>query len=161
MAREEQDREDLLAEAKALIERISLRLGNDAEETVVGFRRDGSASVFFGPQPVYQLNSQDQLRRAFADGLIYKAEAGRLVALRRQRTEQAVELVRRVLNDAEAQQFVAEMHRQLDRLQTALGQSDFALVGQVPETTNVVDRVRQWIAGLPPSIAIAPSPRVR
>ena len=161
MARQEQNREDLLAEAKALVERVSLRIDGTDEETVVGFRRDGSASLFFGATRVYQFTSQGQLRRAYVDDLLYKAESGRLVALRRQRTDQAVELVRHDLRDDEAEAFINEMRRHLDKLQRALTADRFSLVGQVPETSNVVDRVRAWLEEFGGEISIARSPRVR
>jgi hypothetical protein len=161
MARQEQDREDLLAEAKALVERASLRIDRDAEETIVGFRRDGSASLFFGAARVYQFTSQGHLRRAFVDDVLYKAEGGRLVALRRHRTANAVELVRHDLDDDAAQGFLEEMRRHLDRLRDALTAGRFSLVGQVPETSDVVVRVRQWLDRFGGAISIARSPRVR
>ncbi len=161
MARQEQDREDLLAEAKALVERVSLRIDGTDEETVVGFRRDGSASLFFGAMRVYQFTSQGQLRRAFVDDLLYKAEGGRLVALRRQRTDKAVELVRHDLEDDAAEGFMEEMRQHLEKLRRALTAGRFSLVGQVPETSNVVDRVREWLERFGGEISIARSPRVR
>ena len=161
MARREQDREDLLAQAKALVERVSLRIEGEREETVVGFRRDGSASMFFGATRVYQFTSQGQLRRAYVDDLLYKAEGGRLVALRRQRTDQAVELVRHDLEEDATQDFMEAMRRHLDRLRRALTADRFSLVGQVPETSNVVGRVREWLEEFGGEISIASSPRVR
>ena len=97
MAREEHNREDLLAEATALVERASLRLDGFAEEVVVGFRRDDSASFYFGADRVYQFTSEGALRRAMIAPLLYKAEQGRLIALERHRTADAVEMVRREL----------------------------------------------------------------
>ena len=74
MARRESDREDLLREATALVERAELTIEGFDEPIVVGFRRDGSASFFFGADPVYQFNTAFELRRAFVVGLLYKAE---------------------------------------------------------------------------------------
>src|SRR6186997_1242741 len=94
MARRESEREDLLREATALVERAELTLEGSEEPIVVGFRRDGSASFFFGVDPVYQFNAACELRRAFVGGLLYKAERGRLVSLSRQRTMESVALFR-------------------------------------------------------------------
>ncbi len=95
MDRQQSDREDLLAEATALVERIELVLPGYAEPIVAGFRASDCASLFFGTDPVYQFNSQRQLRRAFVDGLLYKAECGRLVSLTRTQNVLAVELITR------------------------------------------------------------------
>src|SRR6476469_7343231 len=97
MSRQESDREDLLREATALVERIELRLPDQPESVVAGFRRDGSASFFFGQSPVYQFNSGRELRRAYRDGLLYKTDNGRLVEMRRERTDTAIELRSRML----------------------------------------------------------------
>ena len=86
MSRSESDREDLLREATALVERVELSIPGYGESIVVGFRRDGSASFFFGQSPVFQFNSQRELRRAFRDGLLFKTDNGRLVEMRRERT---------------------------------------------------------------------------
>ena len=78
MSRTEQDREDLLREATALIERVELRVSGWSESVVAGFRRGGQASFFFGADLVYQFNAALQLRRGFHNGQLIKAEDGRL-----------------------------------------------------------------------------------
>ena len=90
MARDQSSREDLLREATALVERIELRIAGPMsvkhdrdDHVVVGFRANGSASFFFGEDPVYQFNSAGQLRRAYCGGLLIKAAHGRLVSLQR------------------------------------------------------------------------------
>ena len=47
MARQESNREDLLREATALVERVELHVPAFEEPIVVGFRRDGCASFLF------------------------------------------------------------------------------------------------------------------
>ena len=47
MARQEQEREDLLREAVALVERIEVQTAREQGTVVIGFRRDGAASVYF------------------------------------------------------------------------------------------------------------------
>src|SRR5262245_23531542 len=101
MARQESAREDILREATALVERVELQVPNAPEHVVVGFRRNGAASVFFGADPVYQFNEAGELRRAYVGGELYKAERGGLVALCRERGEREVALVRRELANDE------------------------------------------------------------
>ena len=75
MARNQSDREDLLREATALVERAELRISGWSEPVVVGFRRGGGASLFFGGKEVYQFNAGGELRRAFVAGRLIKASA--------------------------------------------------------------------------------------
>src|SRR5687767_14012240 len=116
MAREESNREDLFREATALVERIELvpKLAKSTASTitagdepiVAGFRTDGALSSFFCADPVYQFNAAGELRRAYCDGLLFKAVNGRLVSLRRERNEQEVQLARHELSDIEQEEFV-------------------------------------------------------
>src|SRR5437870_346539 len=121
MAQRETDREDLLAEATALVERVELSIespsnadfaaslatrGTKHDPIVAGFRRDGSLSIFFGGDPVYQFNARGELRRAFVNGLLYKAVQGKLAALRRVRSADETQLVRHDLTPAETVQFL-------------------------------------------------------
>lgn len=159
MAKQEQDREDLLAEAKALSQRIGLQLSDDEEPLVVGFRRDGSASFYFGAGRAYQFTSAGQLRRAFVDDFLFKAEGGKLVAMRRERKTNVVELVSREL-DAEAQHgFLQEMLAHLDKLKHAVASGRFSVTGQVPAEADVMGRVRDWLERFADGITVARSPR--
>ena len=156
----ETDREDLLREATALVERAELTVPDFAEPIVVGFRNSGAASLFFGPELVYQFNTVQALRRAFRDGLLYKADAGQLIALRRERTPTEVALIRSPLSDEQTVEFLSEMHSNLGRLRRALDSGNFKLSAEVPAGANVVVRVRNWLHILPGSITIADSPRL-
>ncbi len=158
MAREEHDREDLLAEATALVERAGIRIAGEAE-VVFGFRSGGSASIYFGAEPVYQFNTQGELRRAFVGDRLYKADAGRLVSLRRERTPEAVELRSSRLDEAAQQELLAEMRRRLHALASALRGGRFTLVGQVPPGADVVGRMVDWLQHFGERTAVATSPR--
>jgi len=159
MARQEEEREDLLAEATALVERVSLRIAGYEEEVVVGFRRDQSASIYFGGDPVYQFTSQGELRRAFVGNLLYKAREGRLVSLRRERSQEATTLVSRELDPAASQSFLQTMRANLERLHDALAKCNFSIVGQVPETMDLISRVCCWLDEFADRVEIAQSPR--
>ena len=162
MAREESKREDLLREATALIERIELAPAGDppAEHVVVGFRAEGALSVFFGSDPVYQFNTAGQLRRAFCDGLLFKAVRGRLVSLRRERGEHEVQLLRHELSDDEQTGFLSQMGDRLQRFILLMETGRITIVGQVPPDVDILDHVRAWFVGHDP-MAIAKTPHVR
>ena len=157
MAREEQDREDLMREATALVERVELRVPHDAETVVVGFRRIGGASFFFGADPVFQFNAAGELRRAFVAGKLLKAEHGRLVELTRVRTPDETQLVRRELSVTESGLLVTVMSERLASLRDALAAA-FEIVAQVPTDLDLVGRVRAELETLCRSTTIADSP---
>jgi hypothetical protein len=161
MSRRESDREDLLREATALVERAELSLPGCNEPVVVGFRRNGSANCYFGADPVYQFNAAGELRRAYLGGLLYKAERGRLIALRRERTENEVALVRSELTADETAAVQATLQNDLHRLNDALVSGSFTLRGQVPGDAHVVSRICEWLGHLPPTIGIARIPNAR
>jgi hypothetical protein len=159
MARQEQDREDLLAQATALVERASLRVKGRDEEIIVGFRRDGGASFYFGAARAYQFSSDGPLRRAFVGELLFKAEAGKLVALRRRRTEHAVELVRDDLDAEATRAFLDEMQSHLGQLHRAIVADGLTLVAQIPSAADVLGRIRAWLHQFARCGTIARSPR--
>lgn len=161
--------EDLLREATALVDRVELVAafepphGNTPSVTrvVVGFRRDGSASVFWDGDPVYQFNRRNELRRGFWQGRMLKAEQGRLVALSRHRTPAAVQLLREPLSASEQQTFLTTLADHLCQLQHAIQQGQLSIAGQVPADTDVLGRVRDWLVALPLPPTIASHAAVR
>jgi hypothetical protein len=161
MSRQESDREDLLREATALVERVELRLPEQPESIVAGFRRDGSASFFFGQSPVYQFNSRCELRRAYISGLLYKVDSGKLVEMRRERTATAVELRSRPLSSEEAAQFLLDTEKWLSTLRSALVAGNAEVLGQVPGDKDVVARVIAWLQELPFEIVLAKTSRLQ
>ena len=160
MAKDEQDREDLLAEATALVQRVELNVDGFVDPVVVGFRESGAASIYFGAEPVYQFNSKNELRRAYANSRLLKADRGRLIALERRRTSDQVQLVRHELDDAETDAFRAEIRQCFGQLLEALGAGRFRIVGQVPEGADVVGRACTWLLSMAGEIPLARSPRV-
>ena len=160
MSRQESEREDLLREATALVERVELRLPEQPESIVAGFRRDGSASFFFGQSPVYQFNSRRELRRAYVDGLLYKTDNGRLIEMRRERTAVAVELHSRGLPDDEAAKFLVAAEVWLGSLRDALAAGTADVLGQVPIEKDVAARVTAWLEELPAKIVLAKTSRL-
>lgn len=159
MARETHDREDLLREATALVERIELRVASEEAPVVIGFRRDGCASVYVGASPAYHFNTRGELRRAFVADELWKAENGRLVALNRDRNAERVQLVARGLTDGEQAAALADLRQRLRALEADLRDpSGFQIVGLAPAARDVLARVRDWLSGLVDEIAVAASP---
>jgi hypothetical protein len=161
MAREEHDREDLLREATALVERAELRFPHVREPVVIGFRRDGCGSIYLGAEPTWHFNTQNELRRAYIEGRLVKAERGRLVSLERRRAKGQVQLLRHELNDAETAALLASLQNAVAQLSNSLNEATFELVGQVPESSDVVTRIRRWLGSLPQPAHIASSPHSR
>jgi hypothetical protein len=158
MARDEAPREDLMREAVALVRRIELELDAEPAPVVVGFRRDGSVSLFFGDDPVVQFNSYRELRRGYSAGRLLKAEHGRLVSLTRQLTERQTRLVRHELTERETASYLSDIQARLHRLRRALHEGRVGVLRQAPENQDVLAEARRWIDSLADPIPIAHSP---
>jgi hypothetical protein len=155
MAREESNREDLLREATALVERIELVPKDDSPiatrtlgigPIVAGFRRNGALSIFFGEDPVYQFNATGELRRAYCEGKLLKASRGHLTALTRRRTQNEVQLIRHQLSQEEETAFLSQMDVRLRQFSELLNANLLEVVGQVPPDVDVVDRLKKCLA---------------
>ena len=162
MARHESDREDLLREATALLERVELAPLDDAhaERITAGFRVSGAMSIYFGADPVYQFNATGELRRAHCDGRLFKAVRGRLVSLRRTRQHGEVQLLRHGLGVDEQAAFLARMSDRLRSLAAQLDRGDYRVIGQVPPDADVLRRLCEWLSRHNDE-TIAKSPHVR
>ncbi|MEX0820049.1 MAG: hypothetical protein WD070_10675 [Pirellulaceae bacterium] len=160
MARLEQDREDLIREATALVRRVELQCAGQAEPWVVGFRRGGEASIFAGAQLVFQFNAAGELRRGFWNSRLVKAEAGRLIQLQRRRTEDEVQLVRHELAGEQTAEFLRLAAETLNQLRRVLDTGELVILKRVPDDLNVIQALKSWLESLPEPIAIASAPNV-
>lgn len=133
MARQSEDREDLLRDATAFPTRVQLRWRRGEVDTVVfaGFRANGAASIYINQDPVYHFNTNGQLRRAFVEDLLIKAEAGRLVRWHRRQGEGEVVMVREEMSKEAQDQFAHTAIASLHNLRNQLAQRDFQIDGQV------------------------------
>jgi hypothetical protein len=115
---------------------------------------------------VYHFNSLGELRRAFVDGLLYKAEGGELVSLERHRDPTETTLVSRELSSDEKHLLLDAMQRELLQLRVRVSSAAATVCGQVTsaETESrgetASSRVREWLSQMPPQFAVARSPRV-
>jgi hypothetical protein len=128
MARQESPREDLIAEATALIDRIEFTQ-QDGDLIFAGFKRSGGLSIYFGEDPVYQFDDQGRLRRAFKSDLMYRSQSTTLTLLQRVRTEQETVLQSRDLSNEHCNAFLAEMATTLTSFLSML-QEDKLIVGR-------------------------------
>jgi hypothetical protein len=147
MPHECHDREGLLRDARALVPRVQLQvtLGGKRVSLFAGFR-GAALSLYYNADPVFHFNADGELRRAFLDGRLVKAGAGRLVAMERVFTPTAVELQAAEMS-AEAQAaLVADLAARLAELRDVLAAGDYTLDGQVPAEGDAVERLAAWLA---------------
>jgi hypothetical protein len=133
MARTESDREDLIREATALKQRVEWDVPGESEPVVTGFKRDGSLSVYFGQDPVYQFNPAGQLRRAYVDDFLYRTQGDTLARLHRERTADETTLVRQDLTEDTLAEFVTTMRSRLTRLTNCIDDQSGTILRQVIE----------------------------
>ena len=163
MARHSQDREDLLRDATALVNRAQLqvKLMDRSHDIFFGFRAQGAASIYFDQDPVYHFNDAGELRRAFVDDLLIKSERGQLVTWRRQTGTQEVAMIRAEMTAEAQREFCQRVTTQLQALLRAIVVPDYVLVGQVTATEGgqVVDLLAEFLERTI-DIKVAASPRV-
>jgi len=143
MAKQESDREDLMREATALVRRAELVMekSDELDPVVVGFRRDGRFSVYFGADPVYQFDHQLRLRRAYVDGLLFRTQGATLAELTRVRDGSGTQLLRRDFSPSELEEFRESALRRLADLQGAMASGKVRITGKVPPDWQVFEEV--------------------
>jgi hypothetical protein len=141
VARNEQDREDLIREAVALTQRTEFDVPELAEHVVIGFRVTGACSIYLGADPVYQFDEQHRLRRAFVDGRLFRSQPPTLVELTRQRTDQHTTLLSRDLSAAECDDFLNRMRSRLTTLAHAIQSGSITVRGTVPADTDLLPAI--------------------
>ena len=158
MARQEQDREDLLRDGKQMWLRAECKL--DGVVVVIGFRSEGQVSVYVGPDPVFQFNSSLELRRVFFNGKRYSAIQGRLCELTRSETSGRVRLSpQAILAKVEAEIRVT-LESNLAQVQLALEspETGWRLVGG--DFLDFQKQLSGWLASVLENFKIAETPNV-
>lgn len=150
MARTESDKEDLIAEATALVERAEFRRVEASGEMssqasrwgtlTVGYRSNGSLAIYFDQDPFYQFDADGLLRRAFEDGFLYRSEADTLAKLHRERTESQTTLQRSDLNETQLGKFRQRMNGRLTELRQMFQSGAFVSPRQVSPRGDIVPR---------------------
>ena len=146
MARNEQDREDLIREAVALVDRVELSVAGFEEFITIGFRANSAMSIFIGQDPVYQFDPAGRLRRAFVDGLLFRSQEVTLAMLKRERTETETRLLRTDLDAGMLQTFRATMQKSLEILCQNLDVGRFTTIRSAPEAVDHIPRIRSALA---------------
>lgn len=142
MARQESEREDLMREAVALVERVELQCDGFPESIIAGFRSAGELSLFYGQDPVYQFDAEFRLRRAYVAGHLYRSHGTTLARLTRERTPEETRLLRYDLQAEELVQFQDQMRDTLRRLLTTLPSATTSVLRSVPEGNAVAERTQ-------------------
>jgi hypothetical protein len=160
MARIAHDREDLLRDARALIPRVKFRMqAANADATVVAGFRGEALSLYINDDPAFHFNGSGQLRRVFLAGRLIKAEAGRLIAMTRVRTDKQIELHAEELAETEQQLLLSALANRLVEIKAALESGDATIDGQVPADGDAVPRLIAWLIRNDRPTP-APSPRI-
>ncbi len=142
MARQESEREDLMREAVALVERVELLCAGFAESITAGFRSAGELSLFFGQDPVYQFDGEFRLRRAYVAGHLYRSQGTTLARLTRERTPEETRLLRYDLQAEELALFQIQMREILSRFLMSLQPATTSVLRSVPEGSAVAQRTQ-------------------
>lgn len=139
MAVQESDREDLIREAVAFVDRVEWIAPHEAEPVFVGLRKDGSLSVYFGQDPVYQFNPDMQLRRAYVDGLLYRTQGETLASLERKRTAAETIMQRIDLTSLQLHDFLSTMQDRIELLANAIRTNSTEQTRAVLQNRSVAD----------------------
>ena len=133
MAKQEVDREDILREATALVNRVELEVSGRAagDHIVFGFRECGSLAVYFGGEPVYQFNANQALRRAYHQGCLLKAVDCLLASMRRERQDDKLQLLSTSWDEEKTREFIGQVRRDMFQLVEAIAAGKVQVIGFV------------------------------
>jgi hypothetical protein len=141
MARHESDREDLFAEATALIRRAELTIDDHAVRIVLGSKADGAWSIYFGGDPVYHFDRQGRLKRAFANGKLFRTQGDTLAELTRERSDDATVLRRRDLQSRDCDHFFTALQMRLTPLLAAFETGTVRVLRSQPADFDVIQEM--------------------
>jgi len=156
MARNEADREDLLAEATGLSPCWELEVAGVDDPVVAGFKKNGNCSLYFGGDPVYQFDPEGNLRRGFVGGYLFRSEGSSLSKIHRDRTETTSTLVRYDLNEAELREWFAGMRKTVAELIDRIDRGEYRILrerGTDPAVFNRLTDSLQQILNNPPKLS--------
>lgn len=148
MARNESDREDLLAEATGLSPCWEIEVSGEAEPVVAGYKKTGNLSLYFGGDRVYQFDAAGCLRRGYVAGDLYRSEGPTLARIRRDRTDDETTLLRYDLNAEELQAWLADLRSHLDQLLQKLECQDYRILRERGADPSEFERLQVSIREL-------------
>ena len=139
--RVEADREDLMADAVNLRERIELQVTGSDHPVTIGCNDLGHWSFYFGAEPMYRFDSAGQLRRAIREGKLYRTQGTTLAVMVRVRTEQETQLQRRDLGPIEVEAFLALVGGQMQHLAVEFAAGRCQMLREVSASADFKDRL--------------------
>ncbi len=152
MARTESDKEDLIADATALVERAEFchagrsSTQNDWQVLTVGFRDNGSLSLYFDQDPFYQFDANGLLRRGWESGYLYRSEGDTLAKLDRQRSGSRTTLERSDLTQAELTDFRQRMRNRVSNAFRMLESGAYTIPRKVSDRGDIEQRTTTALA---------------
>lgn len=156
MARIEEDKEDLMVDATALVHRAEFVRTDDDDAAhtwhvvTIGFRKDDSLSVYFDQDPFYQFDAAGLLRRALEDSFLFRSQTATLAKLHRARSESSTTLSREDLAPEQLNAFRRRMRKHVEELVSLLadGQLERRRVVSDDEAVNqrIVDALRRVLS---------------
>ncbi len=137
MSRIESDRDDLFAELASCSSRWELSCDGCAVPVLIGIRKENAMSLFFGSDQVYHYNHENQLKRAYVHGYLYRTHGNTLARLERKRSETETTLLRHDLNEQELGTFLESMRIPLLVLLQALSSTAYQVLRTDSKTEEV------------------------
>lgn len=151
MSRIEADKEDLIRDATALVHRgefvfaAPMQAGWEWQVVTIGFRANGSASVYFDQDPFYQFDADGRLRRAYCEGFLYRSQSSTLARMHRTRTAQQTTLERQDLSPTQLAEFHERMLSRITALQTHLQTGALKCQRMVCPEGNLLERALSFV----------------
>ncbi len=154
----ESDREDLLAQAVNLRERIELRVPGSDDAVTIGCNDLGHWSFYFGAEPMYRFDAEGRLCRAVVNEKLYRTQGNTLAELTRVRLEQETQLQRRDLSLSEVEAFLGEVRTHLSHLHQGFPAGQCHTLREVGTPANFAERLSAMLARIAESpIQLAPA----
>lgn len=173
MARQEADHDDLFSEAIALTSRALWKrtrpdhMANgqhsddlddpaparlqSVDEILIGTRANDWLSIYWDQSWMVQFNEMNQLRRAYVEPCLYRAQGGTLSRLTRHRNPHETSLLRHDLNEAELHSFLASNSQRLTETFALLEHPEPPELGtfQLVSMVHPMDSIQPQDAGPP------------
>ncbi len=156
-SRIESDREDLLAEAVNLPERVELIVPGLPEPVTVGCSAAGQWSFYFGAESMVRLDSAGRLKRAFHNGRLYRTQGTTLAELTRVRSETETELQRRDLSEDELRALLILFGTWLVQIRTSSRAGTSRPIRAVGTHPDFEERLLVVLAPVSPELTLAPA----
>ncbi len=154
----EADREDMMAEAVNLRERIELKVPGIDHPVAIGCNDLGHWSFYFGPEPMCRFDSDGQLRRAVRGGKLYRTQGGTLAELTRVRRDEVTNLERRDLSRSEVETFLGLVAADLRHLNAEYTAGRCEVLREVGTSAEFTARLTSLLSRLTESpLKLAPA----